>query len=84
MAFVDHSHAYEHVAGACERLDELLEPGSMAVFHDYNDARNTDRRGVGESNEEFGIIAAVRESLDSGRFEFVGVYGSCGVFQRIA
>jgi 2-polyprenyl-3-methyl-5-hydroxy-6-metoxy-1,4-benzoquinol methylase len=84
MAFVDHSHAYEHVAGACARLDEVLEPGSMAVFHDFNDARNSDRRDVGESNEEFGVIQAVRDSLDPGRFEFVGVYGSCGVFRKIA
>jgi len=82
FSFVDHSHAYEHMVSACKCLAALLRPGAVLVFHDYNDARNTLGRGVGESNEEYGVAAAIEDHLPKDAFEFVGVYGACGVYRR--
>jgi hypothetical protein len=82
FAFVDHSHAYEHVVAACRRLDALLVPGAFCAFHDYNDPRNTLRRGVGESPEEYGVQAGVADGLDPARFEFAGIYGCTGLFRK--
>jgi cephalosporin hydroxylase len=83
MAFVDHSHAYEHVASACRRVNELLTVGSFCVFHDYADSRNSGRRGVGESPEEYGVIAGIEDELDPLFFDFIGTYGCCGVFRKV-
>jgi cephalosporin hydroxylase len=82
FAFIDHSHAYEHMVKACQRLSQLMAPGSFCVFHDYNDARNTRRKDLGEVGDEYGVKAAIDESLDSKIFEFVGVYGCTGVYRR--
>ncbi|RVB80552.1 MULTISPECIES: class I SAM-dependent methyltransferase [unclassified Mesorhizobium] len=82
FSFIDHSHAYEHVVKACHRLKQLIEPGSFCVFHDYNDKRNSRRTGLGETSNEYGIIAGIEDSLDTNLFEFVGIYGCCGVFRR--
>lgn len=80
FAFVDHSHAYEPVLKACQSLDRLLSPGSFALFHDYTDRRNTLRRNVGESGDEYGVFAATEDGLRPETFEFYGCYGCCGLF----
>jgi predicted O-methyltransferase YrrM len=82
LAFVDHSHAYEAMVQTCIKLAELLEPGACVVFHDFNDRRNTPNAGVGESPTEYGVYNAVRQQLPAEDFDFVGVYGCCGVFRR--
>lgn len=84
FAFIDHSHAYEHVVSACKRLKQLVDVGAICVFHDYNDARNTRAVGVGESGSEYGVVAGIEDGLDHTAFRFIGVYGCCGVFQRVA
>jgi cephalosporin hydroxylase len=83
VAFIDHSHAYEHVAQVCEFLPDLVSSGGFCLFHDFNDRRNTDRVSVGESGNEYGVYHAVRRHLDPRQFEFYGVYGCCGLFRRI-
>lgn len=73
FAFVDHSHAYGDVLKACHRLSQLLTPGSFCLFHDFNDRRET---------AEYGVYAAVTQTLDCNEFEFCGIYGCCGLFRR--
>ena len=41
FAFVDHSHRYEHVLSACEILHRVIDVGGFALFHDFNDPRNS-------------------------------------------
>lgn len=83
FAFVDHSHAYEDVVQACRHLKNLLTKDAFVVFHDYNDARNTRRTGRGDIPDEFGVFAGVEDGLDKNSFEFMGVYGCCGLFRRM-
>ncbi|PYK15499.1 MAG: hypothetical protein DME55_13635 [Verrucomicrobia bacterium] len=73
FAFVDHSHAYGDVVKACHHLSQLLTPGSFCLFHDFNDRRET---------VEYGVYAAVTQTLDCNQFEFCGIYGCCGLFRR--
>jgi predicted O-methyltransferase YrrM len=82
LAFVDHSHAYEPVRQACDRLLALLSPGACVVFHDFNDRRNTPNSVADESTTEYGVYNAVMQNLPIDDFAFVGVYGCCGVFRR--
>jgi predicted O-methyltransferase YrrM len=77
FAFIDHSHRYEHVKSACERLPRVLAPGAFALFHDYNDYRNP----MAEA-DDYGVYQGVRDGLDPDRFEFWGVYGCTGLFRR--
>ena len=81
FAFVDHSHAYSPMVTACERLPELLAPGSFCLFHDFNDPRNSSRTDLGESEAEYGVYAAVADALDPRRFDFHGVFGCCGLYR---
>jgi GT2 family glycosyltransferase/predicted O-methyltransferase YrrM/glycosyltransferase involved in cell wall biosynthesis len=74
FAFIDHSHAYDHVVKACRRLSQLLVPGSFCLFHDYNTSR--------EGTAEYGVYTAVAHALDESHFEFCGVYGCCGLFRK--
>ena len=82
FAFVDHSHAYEHVLSSCQALKHMLRTGSFALFHDFTDGRNTDTKGVGESETEYGIFAAIKDAFSDGSFSFYGVCGCCGLFRR--
>jgi predicted O-methyltransferase YrrM len=84
LCFVDHSHSYEAVTQACYRLPQLVSPGGFVVFHDFLDGRNTRRKDVGDSPEEYGVYAAVEEALPRAAFEFYGCYGCCGVFRKQA
>lgn len=84
FAFVDHSHAYEPMLRACNRLPFVVSPGGFVLFHDYTDRRNTRRHGVGENPEEYGVYAAIEDGLSPDAFEFFGCYGCCGLFRRLA
>ena len=79
FCFVDHSHRYEHVRSACERLAAVIEPGGFCLFHDYNDPRNAD-----PDEDDYGVYQGVADGLDPERFEFWGTYGCCGLFRRLA
>jgi len=74
FAFIDHSHAYDHVVKTCRRLSQLLVPGSFCLFHDYNTSR--------EGTAEYGVYTAVAHALDESHFEFCGIYGCCGLFRK--
>jgi cephalosporin hydroxylase len=78
FAFVDHSHAYEHVFDVCQNLHRVLELGKFALFHDFNDPRNADLL-----NKDYGVYQGVMDGLDPRRFEFWGIYGCCGLFRRV-
>lgn len=82
FCFVDHSHAYEPMVAICRRLPALVEAGGFVLFHDYNDHKNTDRRGVGESANEYGVFAAIEDALDLSLFSFYGIYGSSALFRK--
>ena len=79
FCFIDHSHRYEHVRSACERLTAVIEPGGFCLFHDYNDPRNAD-----PGEDDYGVYQGVADGLDALAFEFWGVYGCCGLFRRTA
>jgi predicted O-methyltransferase YrrM len=75
LCFIDHSHRYEHVRSACERLPGVLLPGSFCLFHDYNDPRN-----ACPHDADYGVFQAVSEFLPR-PLEPWGVYGCCGLFR---
>tara|TARA_A100001011_G_scaffold360071_2_gene407072 strand:- start:832 stop:1557 length:726 start_codon:yes stop_codon:yes gene_type:complete len=77
FAFIDHSHAYEHVLDVCLKLDKIIEPGGFCLFHDYNDKRNNDSSETG-----YGVYSAVHDGLDDDVFEFYGCYGCTGLFRK--
>jgi len=79
LAFIDHSHQYQHVYDTCVNLHRILVPGAFALFHDYNDPRNA-RPDV----PDYGVYQAVHTALSEEYFEFWGIYGCCGLFRRKA
>jgi predicted O-methyltransferase YrrM len=79
FAFIDHSHAYEHVYDVCRSLDRVVKPGAFCLFHDFNDPRNADAEVM-----EYGVHQGVLEGLDPSSFEFWGIYGCTGLFRRVA
>jgi hypothetical protein len=94
LVFVDHTHAYEPVREAARLLDTVLVPGGFAMFHDYNDWRNSDPNDPAfgdlwakvkpETLAEFsayGVYQAVHDGL-SANFEFHGVFGCTGMFRK--
>jgi SAM-dependent methyltransferase len=78
FAFIDHSHAYEHVYDVCRSLHRVLKLGAFALFHDFNDPRNS-----APSAPEYGVYQGVLDGLDERRFEFWGIYGCTGLFRRV-
>jgi predicted O-methyltransferase YrrM len=72
LVFVDHSHAYEPMALACDRMHEVVAPGGFVLFHDYKDA------GEHPLNR---VLATVLERLPPD-FQFLGCFGCAGLFQR--
>ncbi|QTN30427.1 class I SAM-dependent methyltransferase [Rhodoferax sp. AJA081-3] len=79
MAFVDHDHRLAATREACTALEHLLMPGGLAVFHDFNDARNVNEPAV------YGVFNGVCEWLEHNtNFAYVGTVGCCGLVQRRA
>jgi predicted O-methyltransferase YrrM len=77
LAFVDHSHQYQHVYDTCVNLHSILIPGAFALFHDYNDPRNAHPNAP-----DYGVYQAVTAGLAEKHFDFWGIYGCCGLFRR--
>jgi len=78
FAFIDHSHQYEHVFDVCKSLHRVIKLGSFALFHDFNDPRNSSPSAL-----DYGVYQGVLDGLDDRRFEFWGIYGCTGLFRRI-
>lgn len=79
MAFIDHDHSLASTLEACAALEHLLTPGGLAIFHDFNDARNRDEPTV------YGVFQGVCEWLThAANFDFIGMVGCCGLVQRRA
>jgi predicted O-methyltransferase YrrM len=78
FAFVDHSHRYEHVFDACQHLHRVVAVGGFALFHDFNDPRNSM-----ESETDYGVYQGVMDGLWPNRWEFWGIYGCTGLFRRV-
>ena len=55
--FVDQYHGLAASRLVCRLLPRLLLPGGMALFHDFNDARNV--------GGEYGVYHAVLEMLQA-------------------
>jgi len=77
FAFVDHSHRYEHMVLTCRRLHYIVSPGGFALFHDFNDPRNSDPH-----NDDYGVYQAVTHGLDQQCWEFWGIYGCAALYRR--
>jgi len=77
FAFVDHSHIYEHVYEAASSLHRVVELGGFALFHDFNDPRNSL-----ESEVDYGVYQGALDGLKADRWEFWGIYGCTGLFRR--
>ena len=73
FAFIDHSHCYGPVREACVQLSRVLEPGSFALFHDWNDPRNG-------KEVDYDVHAATLDGLPQS-FTFYGVYGCTGLYR---
>jgi cephalosporin hydroxylase len=77
FAFIDHSHTYEHVYEVCRSLHRVMKLGAFALFHDFNDPRNSASNAL-----DYGVYQGVLDGLDERRFEFWGIYGCTGLFRR--
>lgn len=75
--FIDHSHTYEAVTAVCKVLGDIVTPGGMCLFHDYNNEWNAD-----PNNHDYGVWQAVQENLPRELFDFYGSYGCTGLFRR--
>lgn len=84
LAFVDHSHAYWPVFRANMILKDLLVPGGLILFHDYNDPRNVSDKLESDATGVYGVFAAVQDSVAAEGFEFIGSYGCTGLFRKPA
>jgi predicted O-methyltransferase YrrM len=78
FAFIDHSHTYEHVHDACLRLHRVISIGGFALFHDFNDPRNTAKDAL-----DYGVYQGVMDGLDPRLWQFWGIYGCTGLFRRV-
>jgi predicted O-methyltransferase YrrM len=78
LAFVDHSHAYDHVYDVCRSLHRVTKLGAFVLFHDFNDPRNS-----APDVTDYGVYQGVLDGLDQRRFEFWGIYGCSGLFRRV-
>jgi predicted O-methyltransferase YrrM len=77
--FVDHAHDEAAVHSACVRLESVIEPWGLVLFHDFNDARN-----AADDDLDYGIYQGVTRALLPPKWRFCGLYGCCGLFQRTA
>lgn len=80
LVFIDHSHTYEAVYEVCRELAHITAPGGFCLFHDFNDVRNTE----GADDKAYGVYQAVRNGLDTARFEFCGIYGCAALYRVVA
>ena len=78
FAFVDHSHCYEHVHEVCLSLHRVIDLGGFALFHDFNDQRNSM-----EDCTDYGVYQGALDGLRTDRWEFWGIYGCTGLFRRV-
>ncbi len=75
--FIDHSHTYDAVSSVCKVLGDLVSPGGMCLFHDYNNEWNAD-----PNNHDYGVWQAVHDHMRPELFEFYGSFGCTGLFRR--
>lgn len=77
--FVDHWHGYEATRDAANLADQLLPAGGLIMFHDFTDGSTND------PNHPHKVYQAVRDSIrTTGRYRFLVIVGSMGIFQKIA
>jgi predicted O-methyltransferase YrrM len=77
LVFVDHDHSGPATATVCRALPELMRPGGMALFHDFNDTRHR------TEPDAYGVYPAVRTLLEDYRFRYLRTVGCCGLVQRL-
>lgn len=76
LVFVDHWHGYDATHQAATRLPQLLTPGGLVMFHDYNDPDNANPEHMHK------VFQAVGDTLvKDSRFRFCTISGCVGVFQ---
>jgi cephalosporin hydroxylase len=78
FAFIDHSHRYEHVFDVCQILHRVMALGGFALFHDFNDPRNSRPQDL-----DYGVYQGAMDGLRQDRLEFWGIFGCTGLFRRI-
>ncbi len=76
FVFIDHSHEYDPVYGVCLELKKIVMRGGFCLFHDFNDARNSD-----PDDTEYDVYRAVTDGLSEDDFEFYGIYGSSALYR---
>ena len=77
LVFVDDWHSYDSVIGVCRYLPDLLQDGGFCLFHDYNDAKNTD-----PNNLEYGVPQAITDGLTTDLFDFYGIFGCSALYRK--
>lgn len=78
FVFIDHAHTYQAVYDVCTILKDIVNPGGLCLFHDYNNPRNAD-----PENLDYGVWQAVEDGLPRDAFQFYGVFGCTGLFRRL-
>ena len=76
LIFVDHWHGYEATREVVVKLPQLVAPGGLAMFHDYNDPCARD------PSHPHKVFQAVQDGLDKDMFELCCVVASSAVFRR--
>ena len=61
----------------CEILHRVVDLGGFALFHDFNDPRNS-MEGV----PDYGVYQGAMDGLRADRWAFWGIYGCTGLFRR--
>lgn len=78
LIFIDHDHSFASSRKICQQLSAVLTIGGIAIFHDFNDARNL------SEPETYGVYLAVAELAQQPDFLFRGIIGCCALIQRTA
>jgi SAM-dependent methyltransferase len=78
FVFIDHSHTYESVYGICRELKHIVAEGAFCLFHDFNDARNSDIDDC-----EYDVYKGVMDGLNKDDFDFYGIYGTCVLYRAV-
>jgi hypothetical protein len=82
FVFVDHSHYYGPMCEICDLLPAIVRPGGFVMFHDFTDPRSA-APAEGQSEPDFGVLAACSDRLSLRTFQYLGAYGCSGLFRRV-
>jgi len=78
LVFLDGDHSRRGVARDLAALRDRVPRGALLLFHDFHDDRNAD-----PAQPDYGVPQAIEASWVASDCELVGVFGCCGLFERL-